>query len=97
MSKSVLNAKRPQTPILTKTSIFTNTDGPIFSKSDKRSSNNIKMHLTKFNKNNLIKLFSPDQLLNVIDQYFPQESLELVSIKPSKNSTIKIKKMEGLW
>ena len=60
----------PQTPILIKMFIFTNTDGPIFSKSDiKRSSNNIQMHLTKFNKNNLIKfLFSPDQLLNVIDQ-----------------------------
>ena len=82
MSKRVLNAKHPQTPILIKTFIFTNTDGPtpIFSKSDiKRSSNNIKMHLTKFNKNNLIKLFSPNKLLNVIDQYFPQESLELVS------------------
>ena len=46
MSMRVLNAKRPQTPILTKTFIYTNTDGPIFSKLSQMDSLTTKRNKT---------------------------------------------------
>ena len=47
MSIRVLkNAKRPQTPILTKTFIYTNTDGPIFSKLSQMDSLTTKRNKT---------------------------------------------------
>ena len=46
MSMRMLNLKRLHTPILTKTSIFTNMDGPIFSKLSQMDSLTTKRNKT---------------------------------------------------